>query len=343
MNTSFRPLRWTLFEAAGGLLGLCLLGGCHAGDRPGKGGPWAVPELGMVMNWVPAGRGWIGSTPEERAWAEGPEGMAPRSFFGDEGLNPRQVIFKKGFWLGRTEVTVGQWRWFVEETGYRTEAEKRGESWCYDAATRRFGYMKGLDWQNAGFPFPLRENHPVTHVTWNDAALFCVWLTAREQVAGRLPRGYEYRLPGEAEWEYACRGHGDRTFFWWGSEWTDGQGRMNGAGQDADESGTWDLAYPWEDGYKFIAPVDSFGLRGRNTLGLADMLGNVWEWCLDGYDPQGGHAGHWTGRVNRRVLKGGAFDDRPGYLRCAVRAAPSPDDPNFARGFRVCLGVKVSP
>jgi len=269
--------------------------------------------------------------------------MAPRNWFVDEGLQPRPVVFKRGFWMGRTEVTRGQWRQFVEATGYVSEAERKGEAWGYDAASGRMANLPGLNWRETGFPFPVRDDHPVSFVTWNDAAAFCRWLTEREAAAGRLPSGYAYRLPGEAEWEYACRGGRTRTAFWWGDSLQDGHGRMNAASQDADEKGGWDMACPWPDGFKFIAPVDTYGERGRNGFGLADMLGNVWEWCADGYDPDGAHAMIWTNRTPRRILKGGAFDDRPGYLRCAVRSAPKPDDANLARGFRVCLGGKVEP
>lgn len=322
---------------------MLLLAGCGEATGPRRGQSWTVPDLALELKWIPPGRGWIGSTPEERAWAEGPEGRGPRNFFLDEGLAPRRVQYKNGFWLGRTEVTVGQWRSFVDATAHTTEAERKGAAWAWDAAAGRMALLPGRNWRETGFPFPLREDHPVIFVTWKDAAAFCVWLTTREATAGRLPEGYEYRLPGEAEWEYACRGGRDRAAFWWGDSLRDGEGRMNAAGLDADEHGAWEMAYPWSDGYKFIAPVDACGERGRNGFGLADMLGNVWEWCADGYDPDGAHPEIFTGRMERVILRGGAFDDRPGYLRCAVRSAPSPDDPNLARGFRVCLGRKVEP
>jgi sulfatase modifying factor 1 len=317
--------------------------GCGNTGLPSQGRVWTIPDLGITLNWIPAGRFWMGSTPEERAWAEGPEGMAPRQFFEDEGMQPRRVIFKRGYWMGRTEVTVAQWRQFVEAAGYETEAEKKGEAWCYDAAAKKMGYVAGRNWRDTGFPFPLRDDHPVSFVTWNDASAFCAWLTARETAAGRLPAEYAYRLPGEAEWEYASRGSRKRTVFWWGDSLREGEGRMNAASRDTDGDGPWEFPCPWNDGYKFISPVDAYGERGRNGFGLADMLGNVWEWCLDGYDPAGAHSEVWTDRTNRRLLRGGAFDDRPGYLRCAVRAAPRPDDPNFARGFRLCLGNKIQP
>jgi formylglycine-generating enzyme required for sulfatase activity len=100
----------------------------------------------------------------------------------------------------------------------------------------------------------------------------CEWLNEREAKAGRLPTGYKVRLPAEAEWEYACRA-GTRTKFWWGETKEGGARRLNWSGSS--------------DGFEFVSPVDHYGERGRNQFGLADMLGNVCEWCLDGYDEAG--------------------------------------------------------
>ncbi len=311
-----------------------IMSGCNSGPKPAH----LVPGLDVSLEWIPPGTCLIGSTPEERAWAEGPEGMAPAKWFSDEGLQPRRVDFKKGFWMGRTELTIGQWRPFVEATGYRTEAEVQGAAYGFDPAAKRMDILPGKSWHDTNFPFPIRDDHPVSFVTWNDAVAFCTWLTGREQSAGRLPRGYVYRLPTEAEWEYACRGGAERAAFWWGDSLLDGQDRMNAASLDANEWAHWEKACPWSDGYLFISPVDTFGERGRNGFGLADMLGNVWEWCLDGYDPAAAHPTVFTNNPAKRVLRGGAFDDRPGFMRCAVRAAPKPDEPNCARGIRLCLG-----
>lgn len=316
---------------------LFLLNGC--GRVPQS--TWTVPGLDVVLEWIPSGSFWMGSTPEEREWAEGSEGMAPAGWFSDEGLQPRKVFFAKGFWMSRTEVTRAQWCFFIEATDYRTEAEEQGAAYGFDPLAKRMDVLPGLSWRDTNFPFPMRDDHPITFVTWNDAVAFCSWLTAREREADRLPRGYVYRLPTEAEWEYACRGGAERAAFWWGDVLADGKGRMNAASLDANEWAYWKMACPWSDGYLFISPVDAYGERGRNGFGLADMLGNVWEWCLDGYDPAESHPTVFTNNPAKRVLRGGAFDDRPGYMRCAVRAAPRPDEPNCARGIRLCLGPEL--
>jgi formylglycine-generating enzyme required for sulfatase activity len=157
---------------------------------------------------------------------------------------------------------------------------------------------------------------------------FCNWLTEVEQKAGRLPHGMVYRLPTEAEWEYAARG-GRATRFWWGDEVEEGQGRLNWRGTD--------------DGFETLMPVDHFDSGGRNTFGLADMLGNVWEWCLDHYDPGGAHADLYRAQGNRYVMRGGSFLHQVAYNRCAARPGFGPDIPQACTGFRVCCGVEPKP
>ena len=88
--------------------------------------------------------------------------------------------------------------------------------------------MPGKSWRDPNFQFPLRDDFPVVCVSWTDARAFGEWLTKHERAAGRLPKGMEYRLPTETEWEYACRGGSkESTYFWWGNELYDGEGRFN--------------------------------------------------------------------------------------------------------------------
>jgi len=131
------------------------------------------------------------------------------------------------------------------------------------------------------------------------------------------------RLPTEAEWEYACRA-GTQTKWWWGDSKEGGRGRLNWSGKD--------------DGFEFVSPVDSFGSLGRNDLGLADMLGNVYEWCLDEYDATQAHEDLWTGNPRARVLRGGAFISDPAACRCAYRGCSHPARSNCGCGFRVVVG-----
>jgi formylglycine-generating enzyme required for sulfatase activity len=282
-------------------------------------------STGIEMVWIPPGAFLMGSTAKEREWALGPEGkLEPKYMF--ESGEPKRTTIKNGFWLGRTEVTNGQWQKFVDATGYVTEAEKRGNAHAPDSKTGQWATVQGASWRNPNFGFPRKENHAVCCITWNDATAFCEWLTETEKKAGKLPAGMVYRLPGEAEWEYACRGGKEGTKFWWGDAMEKGKGRLNGSGD------------VWGDSHKFVSPVDSFGSRGRNGFGLADMLGNVYEWCLDGFDPETAHAEPYKEKTSERVLRGGSFHRNPGTS--AAPLAPGLHRPTrMPHGFRVCAGV----
>ncbi len=279
-------------------------------------------SVGAEMVYIPPGEFMLGSTKEEQAWAVAngvKEEEAKR-----EGEAPRKATIKQGFWMGRTEVTVGQWKQFVKETGYVTDGEKRGESWVYQGPGKSYAPMKGKSWKDPNFGELPKDNDAVCCISWNDAVAFCGWLTEGERKAGRLPAGLEVRLPTEAEWEYACRA-GTQTKWWWGETKEKGQGRLNWSGKD--------------DGYEFVAPVDSFGARGRNRFGLADMLGNVWEWCLDEYDATQAHEEYYQGNPGARVLRGGSFFNSPAYGRCASRHGTNPANSYGNYGFRVAFGV----
>jgi len=152
---------------------------------------------------------------------------------------------------------------------------------------------------------------------------FCAWMDEQERSKGRLPAGCKIRLPTEAEWEYACRA-GKKTWFWWGDSKEEGEGRLNWIGMRRKPPA--------------IAPVDHYGARGRNGFGLADMLGNVWEWCLDGFDPNGAHAELWMGSESQRVARGAAFGGGPGLPRCACRESRDPSYSSAVYGFRVACG-----
>jgi formylglycine-generating enzyme required for sulfatase activity len=308
-----------------------------------KQGDTKLNTVGMTLVYIPPGEFMMGSTKEEQEWAKGPEGQASAAVdFSDEGPEPRLTRVKDGFWMGRTEVTVGQFRRFVDDTGYQTDAEKKGEAFAFDWDKSAWGVVKGASWREPQYGFAVRDEHPVACVSWNDAVAFCAWLTKKEQAAGRLTDGEVYRLPTEAEWEYACRGDRQGTKFWWGNSTEDGKGRLNAASDDKLghklPNTTWNPKFPWSDGYAWVAPVDSFGQRGRNSFGLADMLGNVWEWCMDGYDKAGAHEDVYTADTARRVLRGGSFNLEPGFCRCALRYRLYPDYTNSDNGFRVVVG-----
>jgi formylglycine-generating enzyme required for sulfatase activity len=289
--------------------------------------------VGAEMVAILPGEFMMGSTKEDREWAAKPENMnvtAPKAALKRLELEgeqpPRRAVIRNGFWLGRTEVTVGQWRKFAEATGYRTSAETKGSAFACEAK-RGTGQVQGAYWRDPKSGAAPQDGHAVTCISWEDATAFCKWLTEAERKAGRLPSGYVVRLPGEAEWEYACRGGKAGTRFWWGDAKEDGEGRLHWCKPSTSRSS--------------VPPVDSFGERGRNGFGLADMLGNVWEWCLDNADPAGAHVEVFTGSSPYRVLKGGCFESYPLATRCASRDSRPADTADFRYGFRVCCGVDM--
>ena len=254
----------------------------------------------------------MGSTPEERQWAAA---EALSSELAYEGSQPRQVRIEHGFWMARTEVTLAQWKQFVQATGYRTELETQASSASAN--------IKLPTWREPGYASS-DDSYAVTCLTWNDAMALCRWLNQVEQAARRLPEGMQVRLPTEAEWEYACRA-GSTGRFWWGNDPAEAKGRLNWRGSN--------------DGYSYASRVDSFGPRGRNQWGLADMLGNVAEWCLDGFDPAAAHAEFYPGSNSQHVVRGGSYMDGICGLRCARRYSEFADQ---AQGFRLCYGMRLA-
>jgi len=330
------------------------------GDEPQKGTVKQAElesDVRLETVYIPPGEFLMGSSPAEKLWATGIEGGAQAGTEREsyEGQKPRPMSVKYGFWMGRTEVTVAQFRTFVEATGYVTDAEQpEGRTQCFNPkwtgynlttqVTHPWEPMPGKSWRDPNFQFPLRDDFPVVCVSWSDARAFGEWLTKHERAAGRLPEGMEYRLPVEVEWEYACRGGSkESTAFWWGNELNDGEGRFNISAVDflPDRKRKWPLSSaPWSDGFAFVSPVDHFGDRGRNGFGMADMCGNVWEVVLDHFDPTGGHEElNVTSGNYRPVCRGGNYFDVPGNARCAVRLGlAGPHYSDSRDGFRICLG-----
>jgi formylglycine-generating enzyme required for sulfatase activity/tRNA A-37 threonylcarbamoyl transferase component Bud32 len=229
-------------------------------------------SIGIDLVRVPAGTFRMGADEEvEAAVAAFKE---PKGLFLPE--HPaRDVTISKELLFGATEVTRGQFRAFVDATGYRTDAEKDGRGVgdfnpAFGSQGRRLD-----DWRGAGFT-GLSDDQPVIGVSWNDANAFCEWLSKKE--------GRKYRLPSEAEWEYACRA-GTKTRFWTGNDPESLAIGANVPDKSYREANlnTGYATLEARDGYAGIAPVGEFA---ANPFGLYDMHGNVWEWCQDGYDPK---------------------------------------------------------
>jgi sulfatase modifying factor 1 len=262
----------------------------------------------------------------------------------DDSFPHHKVRITKSFYMGQYEVTLGQFMLFYHEAKYKIDAERDGKpSWGYNSEGRLIESTEFRPWK-PGWKY--EWDQPVVYVSWNDAVAFCKWLSKKE--------GKTYRLPTEAEWEYACRA-GTNSRYHFGNDpeeliryanasdqdRKDGRDNVIIASFDKDGKKT-DTGIPFpflkrRDGYKWAAPVGKFR---PNAFGLYDMHGNAWEWCSDWYDekyyensptddPQGPSAG------SSRVARGGGFNDSPVSLRCACRDVDGPAGRYFSRGFRV--------
>jgi formylglycine-generating enzyme required for sulfatase activity len=240
-----------------------------------------------------------------------------------------RVEITRPFYLGRHEVTVGQFRRFVDATGYKTDAEKNamgGLGW--DEVNLQFPRDPRYGWRDAGFP--QTDDHSVMNVSWNDARAFAEWLSRTE--------GVTYRVPTEAEWEYASRA-GSESIYPDG----DSPSRLTEMANLADASAktiftSWRTA-SGDDGQIYTAPV---GTYPANAWGLHDMLGNVWEWCEDDYDaryyasPDASKPDPLNlAKLGYKSLRGGGWIDNPGNCRPAHRYAREPYYQDFNLGFRL--------
>ncbi|MEN1728838.1 MAG: formylglycine-generating enzyme family protein [Pseudomonadota bacterium] len=274
-------------------------------------------EPGPDVVVVPAGTFMMGS----------PDGEEERS--NNEGPRHR-VNFERGFALGLTEVTVAQFGAFVNATGYRTDAEREGESRIYDPRTGRMDNRIRITWRNDYVGDDADPNLPVVHVSWNDALAYTNWLS-RET-------GRNYRLPSEAEFEYALRS-GSQTPFWWGEEVPeDNTENVTGDGDNSPTNASWNVAFRrYTDGFWGPAPAGS--LRS-NPFGLFDMGGNVMEWVEDCWHdsfvraPDDGSPWNNPG-CNRHVIKGAAWSSTPAMSRSAFRLSSSAESTDMRVGFRV--------
>jgi formylglycine-generating enzyme required for sulfatase activity len=243
------------------------------------------------------------------------------------------VKLAKPFAISRCEVTVGEFKRFVEATGYQTQAESSGKG-CYvwDAAAKQWELKSGTSWRNPGLD--QADTHPVVCISWIDANNFIQWLNDSLKLTQK-----SYRLPTEAEWEYAARA-GTQDAFYWGQQsqcdFANGTDKSLKNSPNADPSFTY---ADCEDGYSQTAPVASFKPNG---WGVYDMAGNAWEWVADCYHdnyqgaPKDGSA--WQadkGDCAKRSVRGGGWYDLPWYLRSAYRIWFTPDDSLINQGFRL--------
>ncbi len=276
---------------------------------------WTSPSTKMAFVRIKGGEFMMGS-PESDVDANDDE-------------KPQHKVRISPFLMGVTEVTRGQFRVFVDETGYKTEAEKDGEGgWGWNEETKEFEQDRRYTWQRQGFD--QTDEHPVVNVSWNDAQAFITWLSRKE--------GETYRLPTEAEWEYACRA-GTTSSYFCGNDPEGLAAVANIMDRTAKDNFPDYETIAARDGYVYTAPVGRFQ---ANALALYDMHGNVWEWCADWYDAEyykrspvddpPGPPG-----ASRRVIRGGCWCYDPRRCRAACRNS-FPSEYGFGGlGFRLAL------
>ncbi len=248
----------------------------------------------------------------------------------DDEEPQRRVHIGVGFALGQSEVTVAQFRAFVRATHYISDAEKLGGSSIYEESTGRIAERRGMTWQNDYRGERASDNQPVINVSWNDSRAYVAWLAART--------GKHYRLPSEAEFEYALRS-GSAARYPWGDGNPDRVlGNFTGEGDRSPSKRSWTSAFPhYSDGYWGPAPVRSFP---PDRFGLYDMAGNVSEWTEDcwhdNYVRAPRDSAAWVNPgCERRVVRGGSWGSDPDQVRSAFRIAAAPDTRSARVGFRI--------
>lgn len=298
-----------------------------ARDRP-TAGTRDVHDESAILQVIPASsggvaaplRGWVDVPAQTFLMGEdGPEAMP------GDGEGPVRAVSVEAFAIGATAVTVDEWWRFAEATAWRTDAEREGWSFVFAGhlpeahqPTRAlvgapwWRQVFGADWahpEGPGSDVSARGDHPVVHVSRDDALAYCQWAGAR--------------LPSEAEWELAARGGLARATYPWGDElMPDGEHRCN----------IWQGEFPardlGEDGFAGTAPVDAFVPNG---LGLFNACGNAWEWCADPFDAPNAVPGAF-------VVRGGSHLCHRSYCnryRVSARTGNTGDSSLSHTGFRL--------
>ena len=280
--------------------------------RPIVGQSFTIAELALEMRPIPAGSFRMGSPYGEpgHTSAEGPQ---------------TAVTISRPFWLSGTAVTHGQWR-VVMGTDLSAQAQK-----AFGGAndfTRLLGRTDGAV--------------AMYFVNWHEAMEFCAKLNARARAEGTLPAGYEFTLPTEAQWEYACRAGTAEATYAPGLDPIAWHAGNSSVGYDGPP---WNAVAPaMNPGHGGRSGPRQVGLKQPNAWGLSDMLGNVYQWCRDfGADAlPGGSVTDPTGPASGsdRIVRGGSWHSDASLCRAAYRAWSSPDTRLQFIGFRLALAPK---
>ncbi len=254
---------------------------------------WTLPKLKMAFVYIKPGKFYMGSL-------KGARDERPL----------RLVTLKNGYWLGKYEVSNGEYLEFIAATGYNGNR---------DADDNYLSHFR------VDSSIPTGNNYPVCWISWRNADAFCKWLTSREKRRGRLPKDYVYRLPTEAEWEFAARGgNKSKNYFYSGSNIIE--------------------LVAWHGNKAGAQRPHEVGVKSPNELGLFDMSGNVWEFCYDWkgnympyyhIDPKGSTTG------KNKVIRGGDWYYEADFCRVTNRHSCLPKDTYNTVGFRVALAKKI--
>ncbi|MBI9050387.1 MAG: SUMF1/EgtB/PvdO family nonheme iron enzyme [Anaerolineaceae bacterium] len=256
---------------------------------------------------------------------------------GREDENPLHTVFLDAYWIDQTEVTNGMFQAFIDDTGYKTDAEKRSYSWIFNKKTDMgWEIIDGADWKHPIGPESSLEGleaHPVVQISWNDAAAYCKW-------AGR-------ELPTEAQWEKAVRGPDERIYPW-GNEFDCNNGNFNYYDEPLVDFSVV-KGGPECDKYDTTAPVGSFP-EGASPYGAYDMSGNVKEWVADWYDKNfyaissaSDDNPENTVDSENKVLRGHSWYFNEYYVRSAIRDYYPPNNSYQFIGFRCASSDHTAP
>jgi len=242
---------------------------------------------------------------------------------------PTHEVCLDDYYFGKYEVTLGAFRQFVEDTGYKTTAEKGAG--CTALVGTDWVTSSGATWKDPGF----RQgyNSPVTCVSQEDAEAFARWKSKRDRRT--------YRLPSEAEWEYASRNRGRNLKYPWGNHEEEPYGNIYDTTAQRNLGPIADLN-EYYDGYVYTSPVAS---QAPNPMGIHGLSGNLWEWTLDFYsekyysrsprtNPRGPERGE------KKVIRGGSWYSKQSCLRTSKRSSLAPEESYTIVGFRLVLEAK---
>lgn len=319
-------------------------------DAAQSGRPGHLPQLVDVPTAQPIRHAAQGSTEGMVKLAGGSFRMGTDSDerWEADGEGPVREVTVKQFYIDACAVTNAQFEKFVDDTGYETDAQRFGWSFVFrNHLPKKFAdrlaqthAVQGLTWwiavpgaywrrpEGERSSIKNRMNHPVVHVTWNDAIAYCQW-------AGK-------RLPTEAEWEFAARGGLDQAMYPWGDQLEPKRKHM---------CNIWQGKFPDHDtaadGYAGTCPADAFGPNG---YGLYNVAGNVWEWTSDWFSADWHREASAATRDNpvgpchgkAKLQKGGSFLCHRSYCnryRVAARTSNTPDSSTANAGFRCVRDV----